>query len=53
MFVELVLQEPKVERLMIEEYISISDGKCSKNSFLDFLKDKLEIAGYWEKVGLA
>ncbi len=38
---------------MIDEYVCISGGNCNKERFLSFLKEKLQIAGYWEKVGLA
>ena len=39
---------------IIDEYIiSISAGTCSRDRFLNFLEDKLEIDGYWKKVGLA
>jgi hypothetical protein len=38
---------------MIDEYnLRISEGNCSKDRFLNSLKDKLEITGYWQKVGL-
>ena len=53
LFIEWVLYGPVEQRLMIDEYLCISEGNCSKERFLDFLKDKLHIAGYWEKVGLA
>lgn len=53
LFTEWALYEPTEQRLMIEEYLSIREGNCSKNSFLNFLKDKLEIEGYWKQVGLA
>jgi len=38
---------------MIEEYIFAGEGKLSREAFLDYLKVKLEIEGYWEMVGLA
>jgi hypothetical protein len=45
---------PSAKRSMIDEYIIlISKADCSKGRPLDFLKDKLEIDGYWKKVGLA
>jgi hypothetical protein len=34
---------------MIDEYISISAGNCSRDRFLNFLKDNIEIEGYWKK----
>jgi hypothetical protein len=51
-FIEWVL-EPIEQRLMIVECLSISEGNCRKNNFLNFLMDKLEIEGYWKMVGLA
>ena len=38
---------------MIDEYISISAGACSRERFLKFLKDKLQMDGEWKKVGMA
>jgi hypothetical protein len=52
LFTEWALYEPTEQRLMIEEYLSVCEGNCNKDCFLDFLKDKLEIEGYWKKVGL-
>lgn len=53
LFVEWGLYGSKEQRKMIDEYISVSAGKCSRERFLNFLKEKLEIEGYWKKVGLA
>jgi hypothetical protein len=50
---EWSLYEPTEQRLMINEYRYSSEGNCNKDRFLDFLKEKLEIEGYWKKVGLA
>jgi hypothetical protein len=47
------LYELHTQRSMIEEYFTISDGNLSSVGFLFYLKGKLEIEGYWEKVGLA
>lgn len=52
-FIEWSLYEPRAKRAMIEEYIHASEGELSREAFLDFLKVKLEIEGYWEAVGLA
>lgn len=46
LFVEWGLYEPYEQKMMIEEYLSASEGNCSENSFLNFLKDKLDIEGY-------
>ncbi len=54
LFTEWALYGPQEQKKMIDEYIiSISAGTCSRDRFLNFLKDKLQIEGYWKKVGLA
>ena len=53
LFTEWALYGPQEQKKMIDEYISISAGACSRDNFLNFLKDKLKIDGYWKKVGLA
>lgn len=53
LFTEWALYGPQKQRKMIDEYISISSGNCSRERFLNFLKDKLQIDGYSKKVGLA
>jgi hypothetical protein len=53
LFVEWGLYEPRAKRAMIEEYIFTSEGELSREAFLEYLKVKLEIEGYWQKVGLA
>ncbi len=37
---------------MLVEYLELRRDQICQESFLDFLKDKLEIEGYWNKVGL-
>jgi hypothetical protein len=34
---------PQEQKKMIDEYISISAGLCSRDRFLHFLKDKIQI----------
>ena len=53
LFIEWGPYEPQEQKKMIEEYLSISNENCSRERFLNFLKDKLQIDGYWKKVGLA
>jgi hypothetical protein len=54
LFTKWALCGPIEQRLMIGEYLRVSEGgACSKDRFLNFLKDKLQIAEYWEKMGLA
>ncbi len=52
LFTEWALYEPQEQKKMIDEYISISAGACSRDRFLNFLKDKLQIDENWKKVGL-
>lgn len=52
LFIEWSLYELKEQKKIIDEYLSLSPGTCSWNSFLNFLKEKLQIEGYWKKVGL-
>ena len=53
LFTEWTLYGPIEQRSMIDEYIlRTSEDNCSKDSFFDFLKEKLEIEGYCGKVGL-
>ncbi len=53
LFTEWALYGPQEQKKMIDEYISISAGACSRERFLNFLKDKLQMDGEWRKVGLA
>ena len=54
LLVEWGLYEPRAQQAIIVEYnFRIGKGDCSYGNFLDFLKDRLEIQGYWEKTGLA
>ena len=53
LFTEWALYGPLEQKKMIDEYLCISEGNCSRDRFLNFLKDKLQIDGYWKKVGLA
>jgi len=54
LFTEWALYGPQAQKKMIDEYIiSISAETCSKDNFLNFLRNKLQIDGYWKKVGLA
>ena len=45
LFAEGALYGPREQKKMIDEYIRISTGTCSRDRFLKFLKDKLQIDG--------
>ncbi len=53
LFIEWDLYEPKKQEAIVAEYRALNNGEYCKNSFLEFLKDELEIEGYWVRVGLA
>ena len=53
LFTEWALYGPQEQKKMIDEYISISAGACSRERFLTFLKDRLQMDGELRKVGLA
>jgi hypothetical protein len=53
LFTEWALYGPQEQKKMIDEYINISAGACSRERFLNFLEDKLKMEGEWKKVGLA
>jgi hypothetical protein len=53
LFIEWSLYEELDRKAIINEYQHLRKSGNLEDSFLDFLKEKLEIEGYWEKVGLA
>ena len=53
LFIEWSLYEDVTKKAMVNEYEELRKLQNCDDSFLDFLKDKLEIEGYWKKVGLA
>ena len=50
---EWELYSDVARKKMLDEYQDLRRGRSRGGSFLDFLKVKLEIEGYWKKVGLA
>ena len=52
LFVEWDLYEPLQQETMLAEFKRQYSGNYTKADLLEFLKKKLEIEGYWEKVGL-
>jgi hypothetical protein len=53
LFIEWSLYEDLTRKAMVNEYQQLRKSQTCKDSFLDFLKEKLEIQGYWKMVGLA
>jgi hypothetical protein len=52
LFIEWDLYQPSQQEAMIAEFRGLFRGKYTKADLLEFLKKKLEIEGYWEKIGL-
>jgi len=52
LFIEWGIYEDLTRKAMVNEYQKLRKSRNFDCSFLDFLKDKLEIEGYWKKVGL-
>lgn len=50
---ELTLYSPTQIRKFLAEFQQIPKRKNCNFPFYEFLKEKLEIEGYWKKVGLA
>jgi hypothetical protein len=53
LFTAWALYRPQEQKKMIDEYISISVGVCSREGFLNFLEDKLHMDRKCRRVGLA
>ena len=53
LFIEWSLYEDLTRKAMVNEYQELRKLRNREDSFLDFLKEKLEIEGYWKMVGLA
>ena len=52
LFIEWDLYQPSQQETMIDEFRRQYRGNYTKAKLLEFLKKKLEIEGYWEKIGL-
>ena len=52
LLVEWRLYGPSQQRAMIEEFLTMFPNQHSESDFFAFLREKLEIDGYWDKVGL-
>jgi hypothetical protein len=53
LIIELNLYAPSQIREMVKEYQQRRKPHDYNFPFYEFLKEKLEIEGYWKKVGLA
>lgn len=53
LFAEWSLYEPYKQHEILNEYLNVSGDIYYQDRFLEFLKIKLKIEGYWNNVGLA
>jgi hypothetical protein len=52
LLIEWSLYSPQQQEVILSEFRRKFPGEHSQNGLLEFLKEKLEIVGYWEKMGL-
>lgn len=52
LLIEWSLYSPQQKEVILVEFRRKFPGEHSQSDLLEFLKEKLEIEGYWEKVGL-
>ena len=52
LYIEWGLYEDLDRKAMVNEYQQLRRSRDFADGFLDFLKGKLKIEGYWKKVGL-
>ncbi len=53
LLIEWGLYTPQQQEVILAPFHRDFAGGHSQNDLLEFLKQKLEIEGYWKKVGLA
>jgi hypothetical protein len=53
LFTEWAFYGPQEQKKMIDEYISISAGACSRERFLNYLRDKLQMDVKRREFGMA
>jgi hypothetical protein len=53
LLVEWGLYTPQQQEVILDEFRRHFSGGYTQIDLFEFLKQKLEIEGYWEKVGLA
>jgi hypothetical protein len=52
LLIEWSLYSPQQQEVILTEFRHKFPGEHSQADLLEFLKEKLEIVGYWEKMGL-
>jgi hypothetical protein len=52
LFIEWDLYQTQQQETILAEFRRQFRGNYTQNNLFEFLKEKLEIEGYWEKTGL-
>jgi hypothetical protein len=52
LLIEWSLYSPQQQEIILAEFQGKFPGANNQENILEFLKKKLEIEGYWEKIGL-
>ncbi len=52
LMIEWGIYGPQQQREIIHEYLRLVDGDIFRHNFFNFLRQRLEIDGYWRSVGL-
>jgi hypothetical protein len=50
LFIEWNVYDEKAKREMLKEFSETGTGDYSMENFFEFLRVKLEVAGYWKRV---
>lgn len=53
LLIEWNLYSSNQQKTILDEFHKLHNGDYTQDDFLQFLRDKLEIDGYWEKSGIA
>lgn len=53
LLIEWNLYSSSQRKPILDEFRKLHNGDYTQDDFLQFLRDKLEIDGYWEKSGIA
>lgn len=53
LLIEWNLYSESQQKPILEEFQKLHKGDYTHNDFLQFLREKLEIDGYWKKTGIA
>lgn len=53
LLIEWNLYSKSQQEPILQEFLNLYDESYSQKDFLMFLRDKLQIDGYWKKIGMS